>query len=351
MLNKNRIKFLLRFGGLIGAGLLFLFWQDIVDYFYRPDAFDDRFQETIERRVAAGRYGQVDSLLIWHDGEMVTELYFNGYDADQLHPVYSITKSVTSLGIGLAVEQDRFPPLSTPIGKIFEEYHDETSADWETITIEQLLTMSDGFRWDEIEGDSFDQLFHSEDWIGHLLAIPIDQPPGTQFNYNTGSTIAAGEILSRSIEQPAAAFIQEELFAPLGITSFKWPEGPNGASNTGSGLELRPRDLVKIGRLMLDDGRWQGRQLVAEEWIDLSTRPHRTDNSWPYGYMWWRLADDDRAVRNLAQNDVVFASGYAAQFIFVVPHLDLVVVTTAANTEQFDAIFPLLYRYVFPAAQ
>jgi CubicO group peptidase (beta-lactamase class C family) len=148
-----------------------------------------------------------------------------------------------------------------------------------------------------------------------------------------------------TVEQTAS----RRLFAPLGITVWDWQRTPQGETNTGWGLHLRPVDMLKIGQLYLQGGQWEGERILSAGWIDTSTQPLvHVDEFYNYGYQWWRFADGNEIVAGLAQNDLYFAWGFGGNFIFVVPHLDLIVVTTAENFENSERFIPALRDYIFP---
>jgi CubicO group peptidase (beta-lactamase class C family) len=169
-------------------------------------------------------------------------------------------------------------------------------------------------------------LIRSPDWVKHVLDLPMSHPPGTVFRYNSGCTMLLGGVLRNTTGQEAHDLARDRLFGPLGIASLQWETGAQGLTNTGWGLHLRPRDMAKIGELVLRRGHWGGQRVVSEGWLALSTARHITGSSGSgYGYQWWHLATE------AGVPDVVFASGWGGQLIFVVPSLDLVVVSTAGE--------------------
>ncbi len=199
----------------------------------------------------------------------------------------------------------------------------------------------------------------------YILDQEMSAAPGESYTYNSGETMLLSRVISESVGATTRAFAEETLFADLGIDNFNWTETPQGETNTGWGLQLRPLDMLKFGQLYLNDGLWQpedgspGKQVVSAEWVEASVQPYV--EAWMpgyeeitpgnYGYQWWLFRDDAPQVSKLAVNDVFFSWGYAGQFIVVVPHLDLVVVTTADNVNRTTIINYGLPRYVFPAIQ
>jgi CubicO group peptidase (beta-lactamase class C family) len=285
-------------------------------------------------RITSGTYGDVHSLLVVRHGRLVTESYFRGWDLMAHHEMYSVTKSVTSLLVGIARDDGWLPPLDTLLLTVFPEYPTiaNMSPEKAAITLEDVLTMRAGFQWDEGSTNYADpanpvvDLIRSPDWVKHVLDLPMSHPPGTVFRYNSGCTMVLGGVLRNTTGQEAHDLARDRLFGPLGIASLQWETGAQGLTNTGWGLHLRPRDMAKVGELVLRRGQWGGQRVVSEGWLALSTARHVTRSSGSgYGYQWWHLATETGVP------DVVFASGWGGQLIFVVPGLDLVVVSTAGE--------------------
>lgn len=226
----------------------------------------------------------------------------------------------------------------------------------EAITLGNLLTMTAGFVWDEWsiaydeDGNDATRLSNSNDWIEYMLNLPMNATPGTRFVYNSGNTMLLSGILQESVGTSAETFADDKLFFRLGIVNWLWSTGPDGITNTGWGLRLRPIDMAKFGSLFLHNGRAGNNQVIAEEWVKLSTQKHvSTTNGFDYGYQWWRFRDNCDVARLLRINDIFFAWGYGGQFIFVIPHLKMVVVTTAGNFTDSSPAFRYLRDYILQA--
>jgi CubicO group peptidase (beta-lactamase class C family) len=289
------------------------------------------------RRIRAGRYGDIHSLLVVRNGKLVLERYFGGWDRDTPHPVYSVTKSVTSLLVGQARDEGRFPSLERTLVSVFPEYQEirRPDARKRSITLDDVLTMRAGFAWDELSSpyDSPDNpigtLMRSEDWLQFVLDLPMASTPGSRFVYNSGCSLLLGGLLRKSTGLEPEEFASRRLFKQLGITDYEWEAAPHGLTNTGWGLSLRPRDLAKLGQLVLDGGEWQGEQVVPTEWLDLSTASHvRLSDEVGYGYQWWLLFDQGGRHDDV---DLVIALGWGGQLVIVAPALNLVVASTAAD--------------------
>jgi len=300
-------------------------------------------------RINRGAYGAVSSLLIVRHGQLVVEEYF-GWSASRAHTVQSVTKSVTSLITGMAIDRRTLSTADRAI-EFFPAYRPIANLDdrKRSITVADLLTMRTGLDWSEstYPGSPLQQLNDCGcDWIRFVLDWPMREPPGTRWEYVSGGVILLGAIVGAATGQRIDLFAAEQLFAPLGMESVSWYQGlPNGLPHSGGGLNLRPRDMAKIGQLVLDGGRWRGTQVVSEGWIRESTQPRLTNvrsfGAYPadYGYLWWTLP-----------RGVITASGAQGQWIFVVPAAELIVVVTGETDANFLSGPDLLYGQVLPAA-
>ena len=348
-------------GVVVLAGLIYFGRLWVNDRFgEKPSEFDEAFTAALTERLEIGYYGDLHSYLIWHDGEMVFEWYAAGYSPERIHPVYSVTKSITSAALGITTEEQEID-LNATLPELFPDYTEAIASDpvRETITLEDLLTMRSGFDWDEISV-SFESprngvtyLIRSADWVEAMLSHELAHVPGEQFTYNSGVTVLLGEVAASRADQRLDDYVDEQIFAPLGITDWRWSPAPGGVMNAGWGLSLTSPDMVLLGRLFLQGGEWEGDQLIPADWMALSTQTHVTETPWGlhYGFQWWRFPDDHLAVRGLETNDVFFASGLGGQTILMAPHLDVVVVITADEGNNGGDAYPALRDYVFPAAQ
>jgi CubicO group peptidase (beta-lactamase class C family) len=303
-------------------------------------------------RIQRRELGAIHSLLVARNGRLVVEEYFNGWTAGAPHTQQSVSKSVTSLLVGLAIQSGGLH-LDDRVTRFFPSYEPVANLDdrKSAMTVRDLLTMRSGLDWSESSyaGSPLQRMNECRcDWLRYVLDWPMREPPGSRWEYISGATILLGGIVGAATGQRIDRFAADRLFAPLGASGVSWFEGlPDGLPHTGGGLYLRPRDMAKIGTLVASGGRWRGLQVVPESWIRESTarvvsRP-RTFGSYgtDYGYHWWML-----------DGDVIAASGAMGQWIFVSPRLNLVVATTAQN-EGFNSIraIEFLYASVIPAIE
>lgn len=315
--------------------------------------------------VEAGHYGLVDHFLMLRHGKIVADHHFDhdyvalsapyepvddpyDYDSPDWHPYYrgtelhslqSVSKSITSICIGIAIDEGHIPGgVETPAMSFFEAYEPDLSDPrLRAMTLEDLLTMRSGIDWNEMisyenETNSCILLEASDDWIQFVLDRPMREAPGTRFDYNSGVSVLLGKVVRVATGRRIDEYAREKLFEPLGITEVYWKETPDREVDTEGGLYMAPHDLARVAQLFLQRGEWEGRRIVSEAWVDASVRPHVADISSGfvrdgrgYGYQWWvPVQEDGEAVQYQG-------SGYGGQFPIVVPSLDLVIVLNAWN--------------------
>jgi CubicO group peptidase (beta-lactamase class C family) len=322
----------------------------------------------------AQRATSVHSVVVARHGKLVFEQYFPGYDqpwgqpegqheftATTKHDMRSASKSVVSLLVGIAIDRKLIEGADEPVLKFFPDHQAVMQAGWEAITLRHLLTMSSGMKWDEARAwtdpnNDEPHLTFEADPIGYVLTRPVAAPPDTLWTYNGGGTELLGSILERVSGKPLGTFAREALFQPLGITDVEWKAYPkNGKIAAAAGLRLRPRDAAKIGQLVLNRGQWNGQQIVSADWIAQSTKPRFQaigffGSTLFYGYQWWM----GRSLAGGREIKWVGAFGWGGQRIFIVPELDLVMTTTAAQYGQPKeglAAIDILSNIVIPSVR
>ena len=320
-----------------------------------PDAegLDSTRLATLAGRIRARGYGSITSLLVVRNGRLVVEEYFGGITQGFPVTMQSVSKSVTSLIAGIAIDQGRLG-LDDRVTTLMRRYQPIGNLDArkDAMTVRDLLTMRGGFDWNEqvYAGSPLQRLNDCGcDWLRFVLDWPMREPPGTRWEYVSGGVILLGGIIGEVTGQRLDRFADQFLFGPLEAQGAYWISGqPDGLPHSGGGLYLRPRDMAKLGQLVLDDGQWRGRQIVSASWIRASTArivsAVRTFNAHPvdYGYLWWTMSP----------SDVVTASGALGQWIFVSPRDRLVVIATGANDNGFWAApTDFLYSDILPAVR
>lgn len=309
------------------------------------------------------------AVLVARRGLLVAELYRTGHDRsiyslfssevtfgpDTLHDMRSISKSVVALLIGIAAGEGRID-IHRPAIDFFPEFADLRTPERLAITVEHLLTMSSGLEWHETlaPGLSNDEtrLYWDVRPLRHVMQRRSVATAGERFNYSGGSTALLAEILERATGSPLRTYARERLFAPLGIATWHWVASPYGRPLSFAGLRLTPRDLLRIGLMLLDGGRWNGRQIVPPAWVRTALAHHLPTSGGPapgYGYQFWtgEIAHGGRPVAWAA------ALGNGGQRLFLVRELDLAVVVTAGayNEAAIGGVTLRLFEAVVAAAR
>lgn len=305
----------------------------------------------------------VHGILIVKDRKLVFEEYLTGikyvgyetiqFGRDTTHNIASITKSVTSALLGAAVDRGLIESVDVRAHTLFPEYGAFQSDGRDEITFEHLITMSSGLQWNQNAYPLTDprndivKFYTAPDPLEYYVSRPLVGAPGTTFAYSEASINTVGRGIERASGVDLDAFAQEFLFSPLGINDVRWLRIRDGTWVWASGnLEMRPRDMAKLGQLYLDGGVWDGQQVVSAEWVAASTSPF---HSWPdgrgYGYAWW-LGDLDGI-------PVFYGSGLGQQKIYVLPDLALVVVLTGGSYWVPPVTTPeyMMSSYILPAVR
>ena len=308
----------------------------------------------IDEEISQGSYGYIDHFLVIHRGDTLIDKSYSqdysqimydydttdhqyNYDHPDWHPFYqgtrlhtlqSVTKSITSLLMGVAVDEGLLDDLSNPALQYFTDYASENPEGLQaSMSVNNLLTMQAGILWDETNYSRADNhcilMEESDDWIGFVLSQPMDTIPGKKFVYNSGASVLLGKIVREATGNRIDNWAEEKLFGPLGITDYYWKITPKGEVDTEGGLYLSSHDLAKIGMMVMQGGRYEGKQVISREWIDVSTFPHvNFDENSGYGYQWWVPSIDTR---------IIAGNGYGGQFLFIVPEHELLVVFNGWN--------------------
>jgi CubicO group peptidase (beta-lactamase class C family) len=313
--------------------------------------------ETMMDAVLAGDFDVIDSIAIARGGELIfdetvrTALADNDAEVSNteldIHAQFSVSKSITSLVVGIAIDEGFIAGVEEPYLSFFP-YNDY--ANWDErkddITLEHVLTMQLGLEWDESDppysspDNRWNRFYFNEhDFAKALLDLPMVAEPGTEFAYNTAATVSLGQAVENSVPLMLDDFGISELMLPLGITDIEVTRTPTGLANGGGGFYLRTRDVAKFGQLLLNDGTWNGERIVSSEWLAASVTP-QTAMAWEnpgqwdwqltgYGYQWWTGFYEHEG----AAVDTYVAWGYGGQWVVAMPSLDLVV---AINSNGYD---------------
>lgn len=287
--------------------------------------------------AAARTLPRLHSLLVSRGGELIFERYYNGIRRDRPANIKSASKSVISALVGIALDRALIPGVQTPIARYFPEVATDADARKRGITVEHLLAMRSGL--DGTSGRNYGAWVNSRNWVRYALARPMFAAPGEEMEYSTGSTHLLSAVLTSATGQSTWQFANDALARPLGFSLSQWPRDPQGIYFGGNDMVMTPRQMVTFGELYLNKGRRNGQQVLSADWVarscDGRARNRRPGNpafdpnggvdpmrDRRYGYGWW--------VHEVGAYEACFAWGYGGQYIFVLPALDLVLVTTSS---------------------
>ncbi len=297
---------------------------------------------------AAARLPRLQSFLVSWRGTLVLEKYYKGTQPARLANIKSASKSVISALVGIAIEKGLIKSVREPISTYFPDWKTAERNLLKTkITVEDLLTMRSGL--ESTSNRNYGAWVQSSNWVRYALARPLVNPPGTTMQYSTGNTHLLSAILTKATGKNTWQFAQEVFAKPQGFILARWPQDPQGIYFGGNDMLMTPRQMVAFGELYMNGGRSKGIQVVPAEWVRASLQPRVAsprEFGRFYGYGWW--------LREMGDYQAYYAWGYGGQFIFLIPDLNLVVVTTSATTAGNDrrdhlrTIFDVVERYVVP---
>ncbi len=265
------------------------------------------------------------------NGVIIDEYYKDGYDETSVFSMQSTSKSITSAIFGIAIDQGYIESTDTLISEYFPEILSSSSEYKKQITIWNLLTHTSGF--DYTDDYNWDEWRASENWVEYILESSVTAEPGTVFRYSTGNTHLLSAVLQQATGTTLYEFGKEYLFDKLEMDSVVCETDAQGISDGGNGFSMNIYDMLKFGQLYLNNGVWQGEQIISSEWIKESTSVQfeRSSGTADYGYQWW--------VREFQGYDAYFAQGHYGQFIFVIPDLELVIAFASYNTSSSSSMY------------
>jgi CubicO group peptidase (beta-lactamase class C family) len=290
---------------------------------------------------------RVDQVALMVDGQLVAQHHRAGFDERSLHDLRSVTKSVTSLLTGIAMDRGLLPGVDARLGRVAAQ---------PALSLRHLLTMRSGLDCDDWRASSVgneERMYRSPNWLEFFSRLPALRPPGDVFSYCTSGVVALGDEVARAANEPLQAVARRWLFEPLGIAGEVWAGAPAHTTDAGGHLRLTLHAMLKLGELMRNGGRWQGRAVVSEDWVHNSLRssgpvdPQGRHTSAHMGFLWWlEPLDADGQARSFQ------ARGNGGQYIIVIPALKMVAAFTGhaynASPEETLAPLVLVSRYLAP---
>jgi len=278
------------------------------------------------------------------------------YNKTNLHTLQSVTKSITSAAFGIAIDEGLIKDVNQPIYPYFKNFnYDMSDPRKSEITIEDLLTMRTGIDWFTDGGYDNDKhstivMENSDNWLQYILDRPMDKKPGTSYEYNDGSSVLLGKILSEATGIRADEWAKKKLFSPIGIHNFKWKITPKGEADTEGGLYLSTYDLARVAYLFLREGQWKGKQIISKEWIkksvsaiveDINPGTERVNPG--YGYQWYSTGK--------GESSIYLGAGYGGQYIVVSPEFDIVMIfnSWSVHKKAKKSLYRALEEIIIPA--
>jgi CubicO group peptidase (beta-lactamase class C family) len=281
---------------------------------------------------AAARDIELHSFILYRHGAVAAEGWWQPYRSERLHMQHSLTKSVTACGVGLAIAEGRFG-LEDTVATFFEsELPANAAPSLSQMTVRDLLTMQTG-HGEGVSGSVWRQITTS--WVAEFFKLPLVHEPGTTFVYNSAASFMLSALITRTTGMSLRDYLEPRLFEPLGMRNMLWDLGPGGINPGGNGLSWTTLDTLKLGRLHLQKGQWQGQQILPASWVGEATRAQAHNGR--YGYHWWLGPG----------HGIYYAAGLFGQFCFVFPEHDAVLACTAGTTD--EKLRDAVWRY-FPAA-
>ena len=272
---------------------------------------------------AASELPRLHSLLVAQRGSIILERYFNGRRATSPANVKSVSKSVISALVGIAADR-KLLSLDQPIVKYFPDLPEPKRG----ITIEHLLTMQSGL--ESTSNRNYGAWVQSSNWVRHAVAKPLLAAPGTQMIYSTGNTHILSAILTKATGKSTHQFAQEALAKPLGFSLAPWMRDRQGVYFGGNEMVMTPRQMLAFGEMYRNGGQAGGRQILSRSFIEDTFEPRGRSriSGREYGYGWW--------IREIAARKAYYAWGFGGQYIYIVPSLDLTIVSTSSPTVSED---------------
>lgn len=321
------------------------------------DSFDRTKIEVLNKNIAQKRFEKINGIVVIKEGELLIEEYFNGEDRESLHDPRSVGKTIASTMLGIAIADEHIESEALPLKNFYDlASYKNHSVKKDSVTLRSLLTMSSGFLGDDSDNSSpgnENNMYPTDNWVKFALDLPVqeDRVMGKDFSYFTAGVVVLGDVIDKLVPDGLIAYADQKLFSPLNIKNYKWQYTPQGVGNTAGGIQLRAIDFAKYGQLYKNKGKWNGRQLLSEDWVEKSFSRHvKQPNRYPgfYGYLFWNK------VYTINGNDyeVSYCSGNGGNKIFVFKDIPFVIVITSSAYNlpyAHSDVDKMMADYILPA--
>ncbi len=323
------------------------------------DAFDSTKIEALNRKIAEGRFEDINSIVVVKNGNLLIEEYFNGENRESLHNPRSVGKTIASTVLGIAIEEKHIKNESQQLKDFYDlKKFKNYSPEKDKVTLKALLTMTAGFTGDDLDTNNpghEDYMYPTNDWVKFALDQAMDTTKimGKDHAYFTPGVVVLGDIIHKSVPEGLVSYADKKLFSPLGINNYKWQYTPQNVGNTAGGIQLRAIDFAKYGQLYKNKGQWKGKQILTEKWVEKSLAKQVSQafsqiKDGYYGYLFWNKT----YTVNGKEYEVSFCSGNGGNKIFVFKDIPFVVVITASAYNSPTAhpnADKIMTDYVLPA--
>lgn len=323
---------------------------------------NDKFSCAFQKFLKAFEDNDMDlhSVMVLQNGNVIAECWLNDWSPEKPHVLWSVSKTFTATAVGFAVAENRFKISDKVISFFSEELPEKISDNLRLMTVGDLLTMTCGLEKEPPfmleKNKKKNTKLKGDDWVRTFLATPVIHKPGSFFQYNSMATYMLSAIVQKTTGEKLIDYLKPRLFEPLGFFEVKWDESPYGVNTGGWGLYLRTEDMAKLGQLFLQNGKWNGKQLLSESWIKAASskqvssvpgnyfitedkKKELENNDWfqGYGYQMWR-----------SRYNTFRADGMRGQFIIVIPEKNAVV-TLTADIALMPKEIDFVWKYLLPA--
>ncbi|MNS68844.1 Beta-lactamase [compost metagenome] len=311
--------------------------KPLKDFQISTSQIDTAKIEELNRKIVTQNFKDITSIIVLKDGKLLLEEYFNGANRKTLHDTRSVGKSFASTLLGIAIKDNYIKSEKQTLNEFYKlnTFQNYTIAK-DSITLKDLLTMSSIFDGSDMNSESpgnEENMYPTKNWVEFALNLPIDKSKVTKkkWDYFTAGVVILGDIIHKSVPNGLEKYSNEKLFKPLGITKYKWQFTPQNVANTAGSLQLRSLDYAKYGQLYKNQGIWNGKQILSQEWITNSLSHQMTiSEDEYYGYLFWNKTYNLNGVNF----EVYYSSGNGGNRIFIFKDFPIVVVitSTAYNT-------------------